>query len=246
MPARGINDIAIDPTNNNVAYAAISGYGGSHLYKTTNLLSSSPTWFATDTGIPDIPVNAVLIDPTDVNYIYIGTDIGIFRSTNAGSSWQLFMNGHPKVPVHDLVANANTNTIISFTHGRSAFKLTITQVSIPGEVPQKNGSGTPVLISKSGTNSLTITWGATGGTCTTTDYAIYRGIIGSYYSHTQLLCSDTNKDFTETISAGTDSYYYLVVALTATEEGSYGKSSSGAERPRGQSKCVPNQNFGDC
>jgi len=246
LPARGVNDIAIHPTNANIAYVALSGYGGSHLYKTTTLLSSPPTWFATDTGIPDIPVNAVLIDPTDTNYVYIGTDIGVFRSTDAGTSWQYFMNGHPKVPVHDLVANGNTNTIISFTHGRSAFKLVTVQVSIPGEVPQKNGSGTPLTVSKSGSNSLVISWGSPGGSCTPTDYGIYRENIGSYYSHTQILCSDTGGDLTETINADTGSYYYLVVAHTATEEGSYGNDSNNNPRPAGTSKCAPNINTGNC
>lgn len=246
LPARGINDIAIEPTNANIAYVALSGYGGSHLYKTTNLLGSTPTWFATDTGIPDIPVNAVLIDPTDTNYVYIGSDIGIFRSTNAGSSWQLFMNGHPKVPVHDLVANATTNTIISFTHGRSAFKLTTVQVNIPGEVPQKNGTGTPLTVVKSGSSNLILSWGAPGGNCNPTDYGIYRGNIGSYYSHTKLICSDTNNDLTETISVDSGSYYYILVAHTSTDEGSYGKDKNGDERPAGTEKCIPNQKLDPC
>jgi hypothetical protein len=123
LPSRGVNDIDVHPTNANIVYAAFSGFGGPHVYKTTNALDNNPTWTAIDTGIPDIPVNAVVVDPVDPNYVYIGTDIGIYRSTDAGTSWQAFNVNHPRVVVHDLVANASTQTIISFTHGRSAFKL---------------------------------------------------------------------------------------------------------------------------
>ena len=49
---RALNDVAFDPANANVLYAAISGLGGPHLYGTTNALSPSPSWFAIDAGIP--------------------------------------------------------------------------------------------------------------------------------------------------------------------------------------------------
>jgi len=243
LPSRGINDIAVHPTNANIVYLAFSGFGGPHVYKTTNALDPAPVWNAIDTGIPDIPVNAILLDPTDPNVVYIGTDIGIFRSTDAGSSWQSFNNGHPRVAVFDLVADDNPPRIFSFTHGRSAFTLS---TAPPGEVPMKNGSGNPLLITKSG-NNLILSWSAPGGNCIPTDYGIYRGNIGEYYSHTQIDCYDDGPDYLqETIPSDVGSYYFIIVARTDTVEGSYGKNSNGTERPVGITKCVANQNLNPC
>jgi photosystem II stability/assembly factor-like uncharacterized protein len=123
LPGMAINDIAVDPANAAVVIVAFSGFGDRHVWRSTNALDPTPTWTAIDAGIPDVPVNAVLIDPTASNVLYPGTDVGIFRSTDGGASWQVFMDGHPNVAVFDLVANANTGTILSFTHGRSVFKI---------------------------------------------------------------------------------------------------------------------------
>ncbi len=123
LPSRGVADIAVDPVNGNVVYAAFSGFGGSHLFRTDNGLAATPVWVAADAGIPDTPVNAVFVDPTDPEVVLIGTDIGIFRSADRGASWSVFGNGLPNVVVHDLVAVAATESVVAFTHGRGAFRL---------------------------------------------------------------------------------------------------------------------------
>jgi len=121
----------------------------------------------------------------------------------------------------------------------------ITPSGPPGEVPQKSGSGVPLLISKSGTN-LIISWGAPLGSCGPINYGIYRGIIGDYYSHTLIDCYDDLHDRIEVIPSDTGNYYFLVVARTSTKEGSYGKNSSGIERPKGIETCVPVQDLSPC
>jgi photosystem II stability/assembly factor-like uncharacterized protein len=121
---RQVNDLGVDPTDADVVYAALAGFSGSHLYKSTNALDPAPSWTASDTGIPDTPANAVLIDPETPGVVYLGTDLGIFRSEDTGGSWALFMTGHPNVAVYDLVADVSTRSIVSFTHGRGAFRLT--------------------------------------------------------------------------------------------------------------------------
>ena len=49
IPARYVARMAVDPTNSNVAYVCLNGFGlstGQHVWKTTNLLSGTPTWTA--------------------------------------------------------------------------------------------------------------------------------------------------------------------------------------------------------
>jgi hypothetical protein len=123
LPARGIQDIAVDPANANIVYVALTGWGGGHVYKSTNALAATPTWTDVSAALPDSPVNALLLDPTDSKIVYAGSDVGVFRSGDAGATWAAFMTGLPNVPVFDLAANATTSSVVAFTHGRGAWKL---------------------------------------------------------------------------------------------------------------------------
>jgi hypothetical protein len=118
-----ISDIVVDPTNAATLVLAVGGFTGHHVWRTTNALDPSPSWTPIDAGIPNAPMNAVLIDPDNTSVLYAGSDLGVFRSLDTGHSWEMFMGGHPNVAVFDLVAQSSTGSVISFTHGRGAFKM---------------------------------------------------------------------------------------------------------------------------
>lgn len=103
----------------------------------------------------------------------------------------------------------------------------------PGEarsltLSRPTGSGDPP--------SLTLRWAAT---CTggATDYAIYEGTLGSWYSHVLLDCTDDGGDLEETVTPSAGDRYYLVVPESAANEGSYGIDSQAVERPTGAPAC---------
>jgi hypothetical protein len=125
---RYVSRAVIDPTNANVAYITLTGYGiaaNQHVWKTTNLLSGTPTWTASGTGMPDVPVNGFAVDPGNPQHLYAGTDIGVYRSTNGGTSWQPFSNGLPRIAVFD-VAIQNANRIVRIaTHGRGIYEFNL-------------------------------------------------------------------------------------------------------------------------
>ncbi|HUR97595.1 MAG TPA: hypothetical protein VMZ26_05945, partial [Pyrinomonadaceae bacterium] len=127
IPARYIGRIAIDPTNANVAYVGLNGFGlaaGQHVWKTTNLLTGAPAWTPAGTGIPDTPTNALAIDPANPQIIFAGTDIGVFRSENGGASWQPFSNGLPRVAVFGMEFQALHRVLRIATHGRGIYEYT--------------------------------------------------------------------------------------------------------------------------
>lgn len=78
--------------------------------------------------------------------------------------------------------------------------------------------------------NLTLSWDAS---CSpdAVSYAIYEGSLGDFTSHVKKDCSDDGGDRVEEISPPSEDSYYLLVALTGTNEGSYGKTSRGDERP---------------
>ena len=115
----------VDPNNQNTAYVTISGFfgadNGQHVYKTTNLNATTPTWTVAGVGIPDVPVNGFIVDKT-TGYLYAGTDIGVYMSTNGGAIWTAYSTGLPRVAVFDMAITANRVLRIA-THGRGMWEI---------------------------------------------------------------------------------------------------------------------------
>lgn len=117
----------------------------------------------------------------------------------------------------------------------------------PGRVPRDRASGRPLTLGKNSVNptALDLSWGLS---CSpgATDYAVMEGTLGSWSSHVSLVCS-TGGATSITVSPGSGaSHYYVVVPLSATEEGSYGVDSTGAERPPSAAPCRRVQNTVGC
>src|ERR1019366_10572961 len=70
------------------------------------------------TGGPDF-VYVVREDTKNRDLLFVGTDVGLYLSTNRGRSWQKFMSGLPTTPVMDLQIHPRAGELIAATHGRS-------------------------------------------------------------------------------------------------------------------------------
>src|SRR5439155_2325562 len=82
-------------------------------------------WTGIGSTIPDIPVNAFVVDPANSSILYAGTDIGVYRSTDGGATWSPFSNGLPRVAVFDM-AIQNPNRILRIaTHGRGMWEIAL-------------------------------------------------------------------------------------------------------------------------
>jgi hypothetical protein len=81
-----ISSVALDTrdTTGFTAYAGIMGFGGSHVWKTANAGVSWTDWAGA--GLPDAPVNALLVDGAAAQ-IYAGTDVGVFVSSTSSAAW---------------------------------------------------------------------------------------------------------------------------------------------------------------
>ena len=112
-----------------------------------------------------------------------------------------------------------------------------TTTDAAGRVPTgPDAPGEPVQVVKETDGDITLRWDRS---CLSsdTDYEIYEGAIGDYYSHRAMFCStEARTTWRFTPSAG--GRYYLVVSRTSTREGSYGEDSRGAERPQGIPACL--------
>jgi hypothetical protein len=114
-----------------------------------------------------------------------------------------------------------------------------------GTVPDGRFVSGPMLnVTKAGGGAITLTWGAS---CqiTDTDYEIYEGAMGSWYSHYAYLCS-TGGATTASFAPSAGNTYYLVVPRNASAEGSYGADSNGVERPPSSTSVCAPQAAGAC
>ena len=123
--------LAFDPTNENIAYATYSTFGGTHIWKSTD---GGTTWAGIDgtgsTGIPDIPVHSIVVDPSDPSRLYVGTDLGVFASADGGATWAVENTGFANVITEALAIGtvSGTPNIFAFTHGRGAWRVATTPV----------------------------------------------------------------------------------------------------------------------
>ncbi len=117
---------AIDPSNPNIAYVAYSGYFGTagfNVWKTSNLSAGAgATWTASASGIPDVPINAIAIHPYQPNMVFVGTDIGVYASTDSGATWTPLGIGMPRVAIFGLEIHPLTLVIRAATHGRGIWE----------------------------------------------------------------------------------------------------------------------------
>ena len=152
IPDKYVARVAFDPSDKNTAYIAIGGYMGgtgatqSHVWKVTNL-GTTPSIAAVNSGLPDVPVNAFVVDPASSSNLFAGTDIGVFNSTDGGASWNVFGTGLPVVAVFDMAIQKVTRTLRVATHGRGMWEnsgppLPIELASLSGAVQ----AGEAVLI----------------------------------------------------------------------------------------------------
>jgi len=120
-----ISWMAWDPTNINVAYATVSNFGVTNLLKS---IDGGATWSARTgsggTALPQIPALTVAVSPVDPQQVFVGTDLGVFTSTDGGASWYVENTGFANTPVEALrVSDSAPRQLFAFTHGRGAWRV---------------------------------------------------------------------------------------------------------------------------
>lgn len=64
---------------------------------------------------------SILQDPVDPRLLFLGTEFGLFVSTDGGEDWFQFTPGVPTVSVMDLAIQPRENDLVLGTHGRSIY-----------------------------------------------------------------------------------------------------------------------------
>ena len=110
--------LAIDPNDSNTIYASFSGYQVNNIWKTSN---AGGQWTNLGADLAHAPIRSVTVHPKNSDFVYIGTEVGVFASENGGSNWTPTNEGPTNCAVYDLFW-MNTH-LICVTHGRGMFQI---------------------------------------------------------------------------------------------------------------------------
>jgi hypothetical protein len=146
-----ISDIAIHPTDPDRVYVAI---GYAHLAWAQLLqvptgriffsVDAGQNWQARGSNQMNVnasgitidhranPVNAITIDQDHPTHVYIGCDVGVFRSTDEGANWTAWHENLPNSSVSDLQIHQPSRIIRATMRGRSTWER---RLDAPAAVP---------------------------------------------------------------------------------------------------------------
>ncbi|MEO6694213.1 MAG: T9SS type A sorting domain-containing protein, partial [Ignavibacteria bacterium] len=127
LPNRYVTDLALNPNDPNILYAAYGGFGTGHIFFTSN---GGNSWQNISANIPDVPHHSVTVDPVYNQNIYLGNDLGVYVTTNAGINWNEYMKGMPYALIFDLsVVNANRK-LRAATYGNGIYERKLMEVPV--------------------------------------------------------------------------------------------------------------------
>jgi len=95
------------------------------------------TWVDLSKGIPLGPVNVIREDPVDANILYVGTDQGVYVTTDGAKTWNVLGANLPSTYVHDLVIHPRDNIVVAATHGRGMWALDANPINNKDKRPQR-------------------------------------------------------------------------------------------------------------
>ena len=150
LPGHFLTKIAINPQDPQKAFATFSGFGGGHIFATSN---AGISWADISGGLPDFPANAVAVGSRGT--VYVGTDQGVFvqqkRSGGIGLvnaigqarrvSWSILGRGLPKTAVYDLTLAAD-GALLAATFGRGIWRINLPRI----DVGTGSAASTPPII----------------------------------------------------------------------------------------------------
>ncbi len=122
LPGRWVSRIAIDPVNSNHVYVAFMGWHDDSIWETND---AGLTWTDVASGrlIP-ASVNVLALHPTRPGWLYAGTDLGLFTSSDGGGSWSAVTSGPGTCAIEE-IAFRNPSTMVIATYGRGMYQATI-------------------------------------------------------------------------------------------------------------------------
>ncbi len=179
-----VSSISIDPGDPSglTVYATVMGFNTPVVYRSTD---GAASWANISANLPYAPVNAVVVDPNDSNVVYVGSDTGVYVTTDVTSCaaanaqcWSVYGTALPNAPVTKLVASVafalpgnGAGVLRAGTYGRGIWQLPLitagqsaravatlspTSLSFGSQAVGYTSASKTITVSNTGTAALTI------------------------------------------------------------------------------------------
>lgn len=142
FPDSRVLSLAVHPTDSANVWAVFGGQGVrpsarhpdlvlnpsgfSHVFQTSD---GGNTWKDVSgrhhsISLPDVATSAVAL-AEDPFVAFVGTDVGVFRTTTKGETWDSFQDGMPRSPVMELRLNRSHRRLFAATMGRGVYSRAV-------------------------------------------------------------------------------------------------------------------------
>jgi photosystem II stability/assembly factor-like uncharacterized protein len=119
---RWVSSISPSQHQEGLVYLTLTGYRfdefNPFVYKS---IDYGKTWTSIAGNLPLEAVNVIKEDHNNPAILYLGTDQGLYVSTDAGKSYELMQGSIPNVAIYDMAIQKRENELVVATHGRSVF-----------------------------------------------------------------------------------------------------------------------------
>ncbi|WP_084119948.1 WD40/YVTN/BNR-like repeat-containing protein [Aquiflexum balticum] len=119
---RWISSVTPSQHQEGLVYVTLTGYRFDEftpfVYKSTDY---GKTWTSIASNLPKEAVNVIKEDPTNPSLLFLGTDHGLYVSTDQGGKYDLMQGSIPNVAIYDMTIQKREKELVVATHGRSVF-----------------------------------------------------------------------------------------------------------------------------
>lgn len=130
LPTLGVSAIIIDPNNPDIIYIGTGDRDsadapGLGVWKS---LDGGNTWTSSGSGMPDLVIGMMVVNPDDTDVLLAASNDGIYRTLNAGDTWSLVSptNNFKDIKLHptnpDIVYATGSTSFYKSTNGGATFE----------------------------------------------------------------------------------------------------------------------------
>ncbi|HFD16546.1 MAG TPA: hypothetical protein ENJ38_09615 [Rhodospirillales bacterium] len=117
-----ISDIHVDPRDLGRIWVTSSTLRGGRVFRSTD---GGTRWTDRSAGLPDLPINAVEVDPADPERVWVAADLGVYESRDGGATWAVLGAGLPNVLVADLLFHPHARLLRAGTRNRGVWQIPV-------------------------------------------------------------------------------------------------------------------------
>jgi photosystem II stability/assembly factor-like uncharacterized protein len=124
LPTRRVLSIYVDPADANKVFVTYGGFSTDNLWRSTD---GGNTWRSLHGNLPRVPISAFSRHPRSPDYYFVGTEVGVFTSRDAGVTWTAVNEGPAAVITNQFLWTDDT-TLYLGTYGRGVWRASVPAV----------------------------------------------------------------------------------------------------------------------